>query len=60
MIGFIKGFCRFIVLGVKLIQKTVAKIDQAVFLGHPVAFLFMVKRRLPDQKDNQEKQAKNK
>ena len=39
-------------LGVQFIQKTIAKIDQAVLLGQSVPFLLMVKRRLPDQENS--------
>ena len=54
LVGFIKGFCRFVVLGVQLIQKTVSQVYKAMLLTDPVAFLLMMPGRLANQQNNQE------
>ena len=46
-------------LGIQFIQKLVAQVDQTVLLGQFVTLLFMVKRRLPDQENDQEQESQN-
>ena len=46
-------------LGIQFIQKLVAQVDQTVLLSQLVTLLFMVKRRLPDQQNDQEKETQD-